>query len=161
MTRVTLAAAAIAWFAAILIAPFAIGSTHGVSATGAACVYVAGSFVCHQRPDRSFSLAGRQMPVCARCAGLYAAATIASAFAFGLGTIGPVTAARARWIALLAALPTIVTWLVEYLGLLHFSNSIRFLAALPLGFAVMWLLLSVVEDRGSRLEDRFRVSRKG
>lgn len=149
MTRATLAAAAILWFAAILIAPFAIGSRHGVSATGAACVYVAGSFVCHQRPERSFSLAGRQMPVCARCAGIYAAATIASAFAFafGIGTRGPLTAARARWIALAAGLPTIVTWLLEHVGNAHLSNTTRFLAALPLGFAVMWLLIGVLPGR--------------
>jgi len=80
--RFALASAAILWFAAILIAPFAIDSTHAAPATGAACVYVTGSFVCHQRPERSFSLGGRQMPVCARCAGLYAAA---AAFAFGFG----------------------------------------------------------------------------
>jgi len=82
LTRVALASAAILWFAAILIAPFAIDSTHAATATGAACVYATGSFVCHQRPERSFSLGGRQMPVCARCAGLYAAA---AAFAFGFG----------------------------------------------------------------------------
>jgi uncharacterized membrane protein len=156
--RFALASAAILWFAAILIAPFAIDSTHGVSATGAACVYVAGSFVCHQRPERSFSLAGRQMPVCARCAGLYAAAAAfsACAFAFGvtssartfrLGTIGPVTAARARWIALVAALPTMVTWVVEHLGFVHLSNTTRFLASLPLGSAVMWLLIGVLPGR--------------
>lgn len=148
--RFALASAAILWFAAILIAPYAIGSTHGVSATGAACVYVAGSFVCHQRPERSFSLAGRQMPVCARCAGLYAAATIASAFAFAFGAT---SAARARWITLLAALPTIVTWLVEHLGFVHLSNTTRFVAALPLGAVVMWLLMGVLgheEHEGAR-----------
>jgi len=163
LTRVALASAAILWFAAILIAPFAIDSTHAATATGAACVYATGSFVCHQRPERSFSLGGRQMPVCARCAGLYAAA---AAFAFGFGAtwaargwraggtksalpvrfggIGPVTAARARWVGAAAALPTIVTWLVEYLGLVPLSNTIRFVAALPLGAAVMWLLLGVL-----------------
>jgi uncharacterized membrane protein len=162
LTRVALASAAILWFAAILIAPFAIDSTHAAPATGAACVYVTGSFVCHQRPERSFSLGGRQMPVCARCAGIYAAA---AAFAFGLGAtwaargwraggksalavrfggFGPVTAARARWVAAAAALPTIVTWLLEHLGLVHLSNTTRFAAALPLGAAVMWLLLGVL-----------------
>ena len=104
------------------------------------------------------------MPVCARCAGLYASA---SAFAFGFGVtsavrafrgrrtkaafrfgvIGPVTAARARWIAFVAALPTIVTWLVEHLGFVHLSNTTRFVAALPLGAAVMWLLIGVLPRR--------------
>ena len=38
----------------------------------ARCVYQLGSLICHQRPERSFHLAGVQMPVCARCFGLYA-----------------------------------------------------------------------------------------
>ena len=126
---------------------------YAATATAAACVYATGSFVCHQRPERSFLLAGRQMPVCARCAGLYAAAAFS---AFGLGVTSAVrrfrfggtlalTAVRARWMAFIAALPTIVTWLVEHLGFVQLSNATRFLAALPLGAAVMWLLQSVID----------------
>ena len=37
----------------------------------AAGTYLIGGVVCHQRPERSFHLHGVQMPVCARCAGLY------------------------------------------------------------------------------------------
>ena len=36
--------------------------------------YAAGSIVCHQIPERSFHIAGVQLPVCARCTGLYAGA---------------------------------------------------------------------------------------
>ena len=32
--------------------------------------YVALAFGCHQRPDRSFSFRGRQLPLCARCLGV-------------------------------------------------------------------------------------------
>jgi len=143
------------WFAAILIAPFAIGSRSPASATGAACVYVTGSFVCHQRPERSFQLGGRQMPVCARCAGLYAAAAVAaplalflvSASAFRFGAASAMPAVRARWIAFTAALPTIVTWLAEYVGSVRVSNTTRFVAALPLGFAVAWLVLGLFPPR--------------
>ena len=155
--RLALASAAMIWFAAILTAPFAIGSRNPASATGAACVYVTGSFVCHQRPERSFQLGGRQMPVCARCAGLYAAAAVAaplalflvSASSFRFGPTSAMPAARARWIAFTAALPTIVTWLVEYVGSVRVSNTTRFVAALPLGFAVAWLVLGLF-PHGSR-----------
>lgn len=163
--RAALTAAAILWFAAILIAPFAIYSRNRATATGAACAYVVGSFVCHQRPERSFFLAGRQMPVCARCAGLYAAAAVASAFsafAFGFGATSAafgatasMSASRNRWIAFVAALPTIVTWLIEHLGFVHLSNTTRFVAALPLGAAVMWLLMGVL-PHGPRPEHQDR-----
>jgi uncharacterized membrane protein len=41
-------------------------------------VFLIGSAVCHQRPERSFHAWGRQFPVCARCTGIYAAAAIVS-----------------------------------------------------------------------------------
>src|SRR4029450_12060460 len=40
--------------------------------------YLVGSLLCHQRPERSFFLWGSQMPVCARCTGIYAGAAIAA-----------------------------------------------------------------------------------
>ena len=36
-----------------------------------AFIFAVGSVVCHQLPERSFFLDGRQLPVCARCTGLY------------------------------------------------------------------------------------------
>ena len=37
-------------------------------------VYAIGSLICHQLPERSFHLWGAQLPVCARCTGIYAGA---------------------------------------------------------------------------------------
>src|SRR5262249_38310806 len=44
-------------------------------------IYAMGGLVCHQRPERSFWLWGAQMPVCARCSGIYAGAALAAALA--------------------------------------------------------------------------------
>jgi uncharacterized membrane protein len=140
--RYALAAAAIAWMTAILIAPLAIGSSRPAAALGAACMYSAGAAVCHQLPERSFHIAGRTMPVCARCTGLYAAAALAAPIALLAAT--SLTAARARRIAFVAALPTLITWSIEHLGFAHLSNLTRFAAALPLGFAAAWLVMGVV-----------------
>jgi len=41
-------------------------------------VYGIGSLICHQLPERSFRLWTAQMPVCARCAGIYFGAAIAA-----------------------------------------------------------------------------------
>jgi uncharacterized membrane protein len=41
-----------------------------------AAVYYSGSLLCHQRPERSFYLWGVQLPVCARCAGIYLGAAL-------------------------------------------------------------------------------------
>lgn len=87
------------------------------------------------------------MPVCARCTGLYAGAAL-SAFAFGFGVTSAAFAfgfgaTAARHILFAAALPTLITWTLEFAGLAAFSNATRFAAALPLGFVVAWLVMSV------------------
>jgi uncharacterized membrane protein len=84
------------------------------------------------------------MAVCARCTGLYVGAAIAMPLA--LGFAAPLATSRARWIALVAALPTVITWSVEFAGLAGFSNVLRFVAALPLGFAAAWLIVGVLGE---------------
>jgi uncharacterized membrane protein len=136
-----LVAGGIGWFAAVLLAPLAIHSSHAFLSDAAALVYAAGGLVCHQRPERSYWLAGSQLPVCARCTGLYAAAALAAPFALAFGSAVP--GRRARLTALVAALPTAATWSLEFMRLAHPSNTVRAIAALPLGFVAAWLVVSV------------------
>ncbi len=67
------AAASAAWLAALVAAPMTLARPDApLSARGTAlAVHVAGGFVCHQLPHRSFHISGVPMPVCARCTGLY------------------------------------------------------------------------------------------
>jgi uncharacterized membrane protein len=106
-----------------------------------------GSFICHQRPERSFFLHGRQLPVCARCTGLYVGAAIAAPMALLAATALAVR--RARAIFVVAALPTVVTWTAEFAGLAHFSNATRFTAAVPLGLVAAWLVLGELRAAAS------------
>ena len=41
-----------------------------------AVIFAVGAVICHQRPERSFFLDGHQLPVCARCTGLYLSGAI-------------------------------------------------------------------------------------
>jgi uncharacterized membrane protein len=118
------------WVAALFLAP--------------STLMPAGAFICHQRPERSFVLDGRQMPVCARCTGLYAGAALAVPFA--LIAAASIASNRARRIVLVASLPTAITWSLEFAGVAHFSNALRFAAALPLGAAAAWLVLGVLAE---------------
>ena len=118
-------------------------------------IFPLAAFICHQRPERSFFLNGQQMAVCARCTGLYAGAAVAAPLA--LVAAAALAASRARLALLVAALPTAVTWTLEFSGLVHFSNSARFAAALPLGFAAAWLVVNTLKaDRPAPLPDRER-----
>jgi uncharacterized membrane protein len=126
------------WVAALLLAP--------------AALFPIGAFICHQRPERSFFVHGQQLPVCARCTGLYAGALLAAPLA--LLTAGPLVAARARTLLALAALPTLITWILEFAGFAHFSNIVRFTAALPLGGAASWLVFAVTDGRSGTVRAR-------
>ena len=105
-------------------------------------LFPVGAFICHQRPERSFFFHGQQLPVCARCTGLYAGAALAAPIA--LVSAVAMTRSRARRILLIAALPTAITWTLEFAALMPFSNGARFIAALPLGFATAWLVFTVI-----------------
>jgi uncharacterized membrane protein len=95
--------------------------------------YLLGSVICHQRPERSFHTGGSQLPVCARCLGLYAGAA-AGALA-GLSLARRPSNATLRLVLIVAAVPTAITWTSEQAALWMPANSTRFLAALPLGLA--------------------------
>ena len=107
-----------------------------------AALFAIGALVCHQRPDRSFFLNGHQLPVCARCTGLYIGALLAVPLALAFASAVPPR--RARWLLAVAALPTAITWSLEFAGIAPFSNITRFIGALPLGFAAAWLVAALV-----------------
>jgi uncharacterized membrane protein len=135
-----LAAGAVTWSVVLLAAPLAVHRGGWVS-TAAVLVYQASSRICHQKPDRSFHLAGVQLPVCARCIGLYVSAAVSSLAAWA-GQRRRVAIPRdSRRILLLAALPTALTVVMELAGLWHTTNVIRMLSALPLGGAAGWIFV--------------------
>lgn len=139
-----LVVAAIAW-------PLAAGGAvwhrashpEGGQSLWATVVYLAGSRICHQRPERSFHTHDVAWPVCARCSGLYLAAPFGA-----LALFGRRRQPDARIVAL-AAIPTALTLFWEWGGMGTPSNLIRFTTALPLGAAIVWVLLQVTSTRES------------
>jgi uncharacterized membrane protein len=129
--RLGLTGVALMWLMLILTSPVALASGRLSPLTMA--VYHAGSLVCHQRPERSFHLAGAQLPVCARCFGLYLSGAVGLLVASRRR--GSISAATSRLLLVMAALPIAVTVVLEWLGLIHTTNIVRMLTGLPLGFA--------------------------
>lgn len=143
MTRTlaaALTAAAVLWGVVILMAPAAL--THPHTLRPATFVYAAASRICHQRTERSFALSGFQMPVCARCSGLYLSGAIGALLAWGSRVRRPLVHTRA--ILAVAAVPTAVTFGLEFLGVTAFSNGARVLAALPLGAVGGWVFVRML-----------------
>ena len=132
--------------AAFTIAPVAIASRVPIVSSTAVLVYAAGGLVCHQRPERSFHLRGRQLAVCARCTGLYASALAGGLVSLivGLPFVSP---SRARvWLAI-AMVPTVLTVGLELAGLAHPSNVVRMISALPLGAVAAWPVVGALRVR--------------
>lgn len=137
------AAAAGAWPVAIVLAPWMARSVAWLGAVP----YAIGALVCHQLPDRSFHLWGAQLPVCARCTGLYVGA------ALGLAAWVATARRRGGWPreAALAALvigsaPTAVTVATAWLGIADPPNAWRAAFALPLGAIAGRVVGAVLTD---------------
>jgi len=141
---VSVTVAALVWVATIVAAPILL--SHGATLP-VLLVYQAGSFICHQLPDRSFHLAGVQMPVCARCTGLYVSGAIGACLALiGLQpTVGDVR----RWFAI-AALPTLLSVGAEWGGLVHPSGIARALLGFPLGALTGWWIVHALRSQALR-----------
>lgn len=151
----TVAAAIVVWAALLATAPWLASHAPpgSLAFRAATTVYRAGGVVCHQRPERSFHAWGIALPVCARCAGLYASAAIGAAFAvFWLGRParrrGPVGWRR---LIILAVSPSIASVALELAGLWHQTPLIRSFLALPAGFVVAWFVAAHAGDVAGRL----------
>jgi len=153
-------AASITWTALLVVVPFLASRPHA-STPGTAlvvAVYGIGSFVCHQLAERSYRLWSAQMPVCARCTGIYFGAAVAAAIVGargappGLATRrtgrpairqGGVTRRHARTLLAAAVAPTVATLVYEWTTGDVPSNGLRCAAGVPIGVAVVWLIVSV------------------
>jgi len=159
-----LAVGAVAWVIALVAAPYLAATARprrpGLLAAG--LVYVAGSVVCHQRPARTLFLFGNQLPVCARCFGLYAGAAGGAVAALIFTASRPWRRRRDRppdpyreWRILLvaSAIPTGTTAVLEFLLGADPGNGARLWAAVPLGAAAAWIVVTALE-RGGAVERR-------
>jgi uncharacterized membrane protein len=150
MLRLAFAFAVVAWALALPVATWiASHSLHlSIPYTAAFAIYAIGSWVCHQRPDRSFHLWAMQMPVCARCTGIYLGGALAAAAAWIALRRGAAGAWSNSWSTrqwrmafAFAALPTLATLAAGWIGGTATSNAARAIAGLPLGAAVAWVVL--------------------
>jgi uncharacterized membrane protein len=140
LARISLFVAALTWAALVPLAPWLGRLDSPVAVVLATSAYATGSLVCHQDPARSFHAAGAQFPVCARCTGLYESAALGALAWLVVGppirrrssSPGSVTACWRYGLAS-AAVPTLVTVVLEVLGFWHPSSAIRAVAAVPLG----------------------------
>jgi hypothetical protein len=175
--HVALVAASVAWAVLLVAVPFFASRDHasGPVSLAIVAVYAIGGFVCHQLPERSYRLWNAQMPVCARCAGIYFGAAIGALAAtfrtakavrhhnpevaqgfppslrFGearrSARRGGGSPARVRFLLALAAAPTIATLVYEWTTGVMPPHPIRAASGAVIGLAVAWLLVAAADNQ--------------
>jgi uncharacterized membrane protein len=147
--RWSIVAGSVLWAAALPIATLAAARQDAASVPYALALvtYGTGSIVCHQLPARSFHLWGAQMPVCARCTGLYlGAAVVAIALTFRSTDKFAIGPSAARRLLVVAALPTIATLVIEWSTGHMPSNWIRAATGVCLGAAAAAVVLAYARE---------------
>jgi len=170
--RTAFIAASVAWAVLIVAATYLASRAHASLPASALIVgvYAVGSLICHQLPERSYHLWAAQMPVCARCTGIYFGA-VAGALASALrrphalrrsapdvpllsgetrGRARPVRNVSTAWtrtVLALAATPTALTLVYEWTTGVMPSHAIRAAAGAAIGGAVAWLVVAAAENQ--------------
>jgi hypothetical protein len=170
--------ASVTWFVALPLAAFASSRPYPPTPLYLLSfgTYLVGSLLCHQRPERSFFLWGSQMPVCARCTGIYAGAALAALALPFIARLKPsrlrsrakrasfgeagrsadgAEAARstgdalrpARMLLTVSIVPAAATLVYEWTTGHMPANWIRAVSGLPIGVLVAWIVQSAARER--------------
>ena len=135
------AALAAGWASLLIAAPYLPVAVAGL-------LYLFGSIICHQIAERSFHVDGAQLPVCARCLGLYVGAALGAVAATSSRLVpGSDPTTTRHWGLtpfIVAAMPTIVTVLAEWAGIWQPSNLVRAVAGVPAGVVVAFLVMATL-----------------
>jgi uncharacterized membrane protein len=126
------------WCSLIISAPLLASSEHKLSS---GLIYLFFSKICHQIPERSFFIFGKQLAVCSRCTGLYFGfllGTILYPFIFNLNRIW----IPSRKYLLLALIPITIDVAIRTFDIAENTFASRFVTGLILGTMTAVLVVS-------------------
>ncbi|HUR97184.1 MAG TPA: DUF2085 domain-containing protein [Pyrinomonadaceae bacterium] len=119
------------WAAAIVSAPLLLSNGHASASTP---IYTFFSYICHQIPERSFSLWGHQLAVCSRCSGVYLG-LLGGMLIYPLWrTVDEIEPIPRFWL-FLALVPITVDWSLTIFGFWENTHASRLITGLILGAA--------------------------
>lgn len=92
---------------------------------------------CHQRADRSFFIKGYQMPVCARCTGVFIGYLLAIPIFFLVGF--------KKLISVAGAVSLLIDWLIQAAGFKESTNLRRAITGIVGGFGIVSFQLFLLQ----------------
>jgi uncharacterized membrane protein len=98
--------------------------------------------ICHRLPERSFFIFDRQLPVCARCLGIYVAFFLGVViFALNIIAFQNLTWYSVGLITSLLILPTAIDGFTQLFGLRESNNFLRLITGLLAGFGFSFVFV--------------------
>lgn len=98
--------------------------------------FLAIAFMCHQRPDRSFFINDKQLPLCARCTG------ILLGYILGI-TIAIITSCRHSVYFLLCLIPMIIDGGIQHLFGIISNNWRRLFTGILGGVGIIYCFINI------------------
>jgi uncharacterized membrane protein len=112
-------------------------------------LHLLGFGLCHQMPERSFSFGGVQLPVCARCSGIYIGIIITLIMLFTLYRGAQRSGLPGIAFYFGAALATVsigIDGIGSYMGLYHTNNFMRVLTGIMFGAAMGPVIYAILVE---------------
>ena len=106
----------------------------------AKAIYTFGDWECHQHASRSFFINGNQMPVCARCTGIFLAISLTAFLLVFLRIKVPF------WFIIALIVPLAVDGGVQLITSYESTNLIRLITGVLAGFATVVAFDMVIEE---------------
>lgn len=103
-------------------------------------------FVCHARPERSFSFRGKKLPICSRCTGFYSFMIAGIVGGFLLLQASDISYFILFAVTMVALTPMAVDGLTQLLGWRESDNYVRFMTGSLAGAVIGMDIAALVLD---------------
>ena len=98
--------------------------------------FLAMAFMCHQKPERSFHIRGKQFPICARCTGILVG------YILGI-IIACITRCANYLLPISFIIPMITDGVVQLRLNRESNNSRRFITGILGGISIIYIFISI------------------
>ena len=134
----------ILWLGFIVLTPFLV-HLWAQHSTFIKIYYFLFKFICHQKSDRSYFLWGTQLPVCARCLGIYGGLVVGLVIYPFFNKLTEHKVPKLK-LSLIFILPILMDGIAQSLGLYTSSNIFRTIIGIWFSVGIIFFLLPVLND---------------